>query len=256
MCSPEFHPMRSQRGLSLVELLAGLVVGLMVILAAFGSLVLARSASASIAELAQLQHQGAYALHVIGLQLRQAGAVDAARTEATGLFSFGPTASVGGGVVSGSDGTGAAADSLTVVYAPASVPGDLASSQPAARQYDCTGTRVDGETRVSARFEVNPQGQLMCSGISRRQPLIGNVADFRIAYRVATDRGVQVMSAGAVERARQWSAITAVEICLDLRGDERLPGPDRPREGCTDSDQGRDDRVHMVLRNLYALRTR
>jgi len=58
--------------LSLVELLAGMAVGLLVIATSFSTLLLSRSAAASISDLSQLQQQGSHALHVIGQQLRQA----------------------------------------------------------------------------------------------------------------------------------------------------------------------------------------
>jgi len=248
-----------QCGLSLVELLAGIVVGLLVVLAAFGSLLPSRSASAGVAELSQLQHQGAYALHVMGLQLRQAGAVDASRDEASGFFRFDAEAlaqAAAGAAVSGTDGAAPSMDSVTVGFAPAAGGDGSASTPSAQRHYDCTGMRVDGQKRLIARFEVNPQGQLTCSGLSRKQPLVGQVADFRVSYLVDTAHGMQYMNAGAIVRDNLWGAIRAIEVCLDLYGKELIAGADGAYQGCDEAEPARDNRVHLVLRNSFALRAR
>lgn len=252
MSTLETPPRRRRRecGLGLIELLAGMVVGMAVIVSALGTLLLSREAAASVADLSHLQQQGAYALHVIGLQLRQAGALEALRGEGTGLFEFGPDRAQAAGTafaVFGTDGMGTAPDKVSVAFAAgtwAKAPG----------QFDCSGSGVDGGERVDASFDVDAKGQLNCSG-RRKQPVIQNVADFQVLYRVDTGSGIQIMDAAEVEVLRLWEAVNAVEICLDLRTRSQGPGLQTPYTDCGGNDRRRKGSVHLVFRNVFGLRT-
>ncbi|MDM0072859.1 prepilin-type N-terminal cleavage/methylation domain-containing protein [Variovorax sp. J2P1-59] len=255
MPSPEFRVSGRdrQRGLTLVELLVAMTVGLMVVVAALGALTLSRAASGDVSDLSQLQQQGSYALHVIGTQFRSAGSVDPVQDDATGLFAFGEPAGVGSvnTTVFGVEG-GTAPDSVSVAFAPAST----GTADPRlSAQYDCTGTRMNEGDRVIATFEVSAQGQLRCAGISQKEPVIANVADLQVNYRVETEGRVQIMDADAVEGRKLWSAVTAIEVCLDLQGDERSADFDDLYKACGNTDRRRDGRVHLVFRNVFALRT-
>ncbi|MDM0103936.1 prepilin-type N-terminal cleavage/methylation domain-containing protein [Variovorax sp. J22R24] len=257
MPSPEFRASgrNRQRGLSLVELLVAMTVGLMVVVAAVGALALSRAASSDVSDLSQLQQQGSYALHVIGTQIRHAGSVDPVRDDATGLYAF-VKSPVGVGsanaMVFGADGKGTQPDSVSVAFAPASIgTSDLGPSA----QYDCAGTRVDEADRVVATFEVAAQGQLRCAGESQKQPVIANVADLQIDYRVETEGGIQTMDADEVEGRKLWGAVTAIEVCLDLQGDEIGADLDDLYKACGNADKPRDGRVHLVFRNVFSLRT-
>lgn len=240
---------RRQQGLSLVELLAGLVVGLLVVMAAFGALSLSREASGKVVELSQLQQQGSYALHVIGLQIRQAGAMDAMRNEATGLYAFGnsrPQAAGTDFAVHGTDGKGASADTVSVAFA-------AAAWSAAPGQFDCSGSGVPSHARVDATFETDAKGQLSCTG-RRKQPVIRDVADFQVRYRVATGGGVQVMDARDVEAQALWGAVSAVEVCLDMQGSDKGPDLGLSYRGCSGGDGAGAGRTHLVFRNVFGLR--
>ena len=260
MSTPDAHPglRHRQQGLSLIELLAGMAIGLLVIATAFGALLLARSAAASVSELGQLQQQGSYALHVIGQQLRQAGSLEPVRDETTGLHAFAPDAAGIGdavAVISGTEGADGASDSVSVAATRARWP--AASGSPRIwAQYDCIGANVETENLISATFSLDAKGQLMCRSAKGLQPVIGNVADFQLGYRVDTGSGIQVMDAGAVQRAKLWAAVTAIEVCLDLRGSEISAGAFKDYRGCDDADKPRAGRTHLVFRNLFRLRTR
>ena len=70
------HPvgLPRQRGVSLIELLIGLVIGLLVVVAAMGSLVYTRASSLLIGDSTRLQQEAATAFRIIGGVARQAGA--------------------------------------------------------------------------------------------------------------------------------------------------------------------------------------
>lgn len=230
-------------------MLAGLVVGMLVVVAALGTLLLSREAAGTVADLSQLQQQGTYALHVMGSQFRQAGATEVLRNEATGLHAFGASRAQAAGTdfaVFGVDGRDARPDKVSVAFA-------AAASAKAPGQFDCSGSGVAGGDRVDATFEVDSKGQLSCTG-RRKQPLVRGVADFQVHYRVHTPGGVQIMEAREVEALRRWDAVAAIEICLDLQGDEKSPVPGDTYRGCNGSNRPSNGRTHLVFRNVFGLR--
>ena len=64
-----------QQGFSLVELMVGMVLGLVVMAAAGMALLASRSVAATVSDASHLQQQASYALRVIGLELRQSGSL-------------------------------------------------------------------------------------------------------------------------------------------------------------------------------------
>ena len=64
-----------QRGLSLVELLVGLFLGLLIIGVAMGALMASRAVSATVSDAGQLQQQASHLFRVMGRQIRQAGSL-------------------------------------------------------------------------------------------------------------------------------------------------------------------------------------
>lgn len=240
---------RRERGMSLIELLAGLVVGMLVVMSALGTLLLSREAAGRVADLSQLQQQGAYALHVIGLQFRQAGGIEVRRDNATGLHAFGPSRAQAAGTefaVFGVEGKGAKADKVSVAFAAgtwAKAPG----------QFDCGGSGVLAGERVDATFEVDAKGQLSCTGM-RKQPVIRDVADFQIQYRVDTGSGIRIMDAHEIEALKHWGAVTAIEVCLDLQGVEKGPDLRLAYPGCSGRDRPGNGRTNLVFRNVFGLR--
>jgi type IV pilus assembly protein PilW len=234
---------RRERGFTLTELLVGMTVGLFVILAAIGSAGLSRGVSGSVSDLGQLQQQGSYALHVIGAQVRQAGSSEPILDPASGRHAFDAAPAP----VSGSDGAGPSADSVSVAFAPSSL--DL-------WQRDCVGAQVAKTgAPVRATFSVDG-GQLTCTGVGKPQGVIRDVADFQVGYRVQTGDGMQVMDATAVEQAGLWGQVSAIEVCLDLAGAEKGPDGAAPYKDCQGETRPRNGFTHLVYRNVFAIRAR
>ena len=63
---------RVQRGITLVELLIGIAIGLLVVAIAMGALMVSYGVKGSVSDASNIQQQAAYAMRVIGGQLRQA----------------------------------------------------------------------------------------------------------------------------------------------------------------------------------------
>lgn len=251
----ESRPLRrsAQRGVTLVEILVGLVVGLLVIAAAIGTLILSRNVAGSVSDMTQLQQQGAYALRLIGMQLRQAGSMNLEGSPmAEGSFQYASAApGFGGGtkVVVGTDGDSEAPDTLSF--------GKLvAATLTETQQRDCLGNGPGSGNRLDGVFYVKDD-QLYCKtpANNRNQPLIANVADFQVDYRLGTTSGTRILSAKAVEEGDLWTAVYAVEICLDLQGSENGNPDLGTYRNCQGADVSRNGRLHLVFRNVFNLRT-
>lgn len=65
----------SQKGVTLVELMVGIAIGLLVISVAVGALMVSRNISGTVSDATGIQQQAAYAMRVIGQQVRQAGSL-------------------------------------------------------------------------------------------------------------------------------------------------------------------------------------
>ncbi len=64
-----------QRGVTLIELLVGIVIGLLTVAVAMGALMVSRGVTGTVSDSSMLQQQAAYAFRVIGQQIRQAGSL-------------------------------------------------------------------------------------------------------------------------------------------------------------------------------------
>lgn len=242
---------RQQRGVGLIELMIGMTLGLLVIGAAIGTLVISRATSSSISDISQLQQQGSFALRVIGMQLRQTGSLEPGLDAGTKLYAFGalfPTYGTTNAAVNGIDGAGSAPDTLSIATMASQ---GLAETQ----RVDCRGAAVAAGVRMQAQFKVNSNNALTCTSNGLTEPLIDDVADFQVGYRVSTGTGIRIMNATDVNTGGLWGSVTAVEICLDLQGAETMPDTGTSYLACNGTSTARSGRVHLVFRNVFDFRT-
>lgn len=244
------HATRSRsRGISLIELMVGLTLGLMVILTAIGTLMVSRGASASVSDISQLQQQASYALRVIGQQLRQAGAIEPAMDSATQLFSFATTYTGYGtttAAVRGTDDASGVKLSTSTTRAPL-----LQNTQ----SRNCLGDNVT-KGNIEATFWQDGN-ELKCAPLplaTSGQALIQNVADFQVNYRVLNGANSQVLDANQVEAKALWASVKAVEVCIDMQGSERLPDAGTNYTDCKGVSKPRNGFIHLVYRNVFDLR--
>lgn len=239
-----------QRGVSLIELLVGLSIGLLVIGAAIGTLVMSRGAASATSDISQLQQQGSFALRVIGFQLRQAGAIELVESTSTsGAYGFNDPVEA---MVGGANGAAGASDTLIVRYQPATL---------ATQRRDCLGDSIPASTiTVPATFAVNTKGELVCIGVGKSgaQPVIGNVNDFQVAYRVnigTTDApAFRRLTANQMTSTEHWKRVKAIEVCLDLKGSDPLPDGGGTFTDCQGTDVTLDGNAHLVFRNVFDVR--
>lgn len=298
-----------QRGFSLIELMVGIVVGLLVVAVAGGALMVSRGVSGTVSDASALQQQASYAFRVIGQQLRQSGSLflnldpnNVGNTTSATEVSTSPyalpvaieTKRVGANnsfdphqVSNSLTGTNTVVIAGYRRYQENAYQPTAATPALQSQSRDCMGGPSDdvtnaGFARFQSTFSLSADGSLLCTGTvsATAQPIIGNVASFRLRYLVLGDGGtgnptVRYVNAGADGSGiSNWAQVTGVEVCLVLFGNERMdiPSPtnytdcdgtttvDMSKATATDMSgsaigAARAGRMHMVFRNIYQLRS-
>lgn len=297
---PSPSPMRlasrarhSEQGMTLIELMVGITIGLLAIAVAMGALMASRGASGTITDASQLQQQASYAFRVIGQQVRQAASMQlnlgventapsdpittegaVAFTPDSKLYSSDPLVPPTILAVSGKDAPSTGEYKVSFAYQnyqESTFPGGAQASL----FRDCLGQQPSA-TIIRSQF-VLTGNELQCAGSNNaHQGLIRNVADFQVRYLVQAD--VNAVEAGAptmqsltaTDVAGNWQRVFGVEICLVLYGDEAISMPaDSVYTGCTDADGDgqfdkenmttltgeRKNRMHMAFRSVFQLRS-
>lgn len=237
------EPPTRQRGLSLVEVLVGMAIGLMVTLAAVSSLVFVRLSAATAEDAWRLQQDANTAFRIIGWQLRQAGARPLLAVANTGTVEF-ASGYTGYGVaeaplpVSGSDGGGTAPDVLRT-----SLQNDVGAD---AR--DCLGLApAGGVVNIINQFSL-VDGNLSCTGVSNTASIASGVEDMQVWYGENTPAGFQYST-----QPLAWSAVTAVMVCLRLVG-ERPAQVSTDTTGCNDEVVAADGRLRRSFVRVFQIR--
>lgn len=279
--TPAWISQRSQRGVTLVELMVGITIGLMTIAVAIGSLMVSRGISGTVSDASQLQQQAAYTFRVLGQQLRQAGSLRlnlAAQKQATASIDvadpvafetksldFDPSVNT----LSGKDSPTSSEFKLAVGYR-----NYTEALYPAAAEAslfrNCLGQQDAAKpTLIQSQFALDTTtNELMCAGSDgTRQAIIQNVADFQVRYLVQTDAALglpRIQYVNAATATADWSRVFGVEVCISLYGTENIDMPAgstyKNCDGTTNVDMTtllapRKNRLHMTFRNVYQLRS-
>lgn len=270
---------RRQSGFTLLELMVGITVGLLVVAVAAGALMVSRGVSGTVSDASGIQQQSAYAMRVIGLQLRQAGSLflntnpqsipaSAATAAPVAFETKAPASGSANGFDPAINTLSAASGVLTVGYRRYKEPVYAASTDQALSR-NCIGSpgNNSADQRVESIFQLNGS-ELRCSGNgSSAQPIVQNVANFQVRYllqnnAVANNPTIQYVAADAVG-AGNWSKVQAVEVCLVFYGSERIDMPagstytdcDGTAVDMTTLTGARARRMHIAYRNVFQLRS-
>ena len=248
-----------QRGVSLIELMVGLAIGLLVITVAMSALMVSRGISGSVSDSSSIQQQGAYVLRVIGQQLRQNGSLflnpdptGGASTDVLSAVAFEVRADARSGgnsfeqhntLVGGADTvtTGFRRYRDNVFLADNAANADNTRTPPTLsvtgtdfQARNCVGGPGNAKTdeRVESIFTF-ANGNLLCGGNgTAAQPIAQNVAQFQVTYLTQTTdvTGVKLqykngsdMPAFAADPA--WRQVQGVQVCLVLFGSELIDMP-------------------------------
>jgi len=259
------HPLprsaRRQRGFSLMELLVGLIIGLLVIAVALGAMMTSRTVSGSVSDISQIQQQAAYAFRILGQQIRRTGSLHLEAVSAGALCGSGASGSSSGspydytevclqanagdfdlrGALYGVDNPSSGQYKLTVKAR------NYDQRNSALSQRDCLGELPPDNVLTSQFFldlstdptTGSPSYVFKCaSSHGNVQPVLQNVADFEVRYLLATSTGIHYTNAQTVELNSAWNKVVGVEVCLVLFGTERIdtrgmPPESRSYTGCT-----------------------
>ena len=266
---------RSQRGVTLIELMVGLVIGLLVVAAAMGTMMVSRGISGTVSDASNIQQQAAYAMRTIGLQLRQAGSLrldlnPAGTTEDIALAPVDFEVQSGDfnyaeNTISGIDEPTGAEFKLTTGYR--NYKEALHSeANDASQARDCLGQQ-HSDTLIENNFVLKTAtNELHCAGSDKvAQPIIDKVATFQVRYLVqespAGDPQIKYASASTV--GKNWRQVQAVEVCLVLYGNEPIDLPagssytdcDGTKVDMTKLTGQRARRMHLTFRNIFQLRS-
>lgn len=278
-----------QQGVTLLELMVGLAIGLLVVATAMGALMLSRGISGSVSDASAIQQQGAHTLRVIGQQLRQAGSLylnpdpknsasndplsavvfEIKAKEHDGGNSFDQTDSISGNANSLTTGFRRYADKVFQTDNTDSLD-VLARNCVGAPAYKKNGT-INADERVESIFAFDStKNSLQCGGNgATAQPITQNVAQFQVSYLVQTkaDGSMQYVKGGDMPAAStdpQWRKVQGVQVCLVLYGSELIDMPagssytdcdGKAVDITTLTDTKRKKRMHLLFRNTFQLRS-
>ena len=257
--------LKFQAGLTLIELMIGLAVGLLVVAVATVSLLGSRSVTGAVSDISGIQQQAAYVMRTFGTQLRQAGSLyldlglDAdGKGEITSATAFQLRGNSEQAITEDAEET---PTKYIVQYTGYEEP-TFANAGPISR--NCLGAPgsipAGTTTSIESIFTLNGT-DLRCND----QPIAQNVAAFQVRYLLqGTDQDDPTMlytnSAGVAD----WNRVQGVEVCLVLFGTERIdvPAGGVSYTGCdgnavdiTALTGNRTNRMHYVFRNVFQLRS-
>lgn len=257
----EQKQLKFQAGLTLIELMIGLAVGLLVVAVATVSLLGSRSVTGAVSDISGIQQQAAYVMRTFGTQLRQAGSLyldlgldadgDGEITSATAFQLRGSTDTA----IAENNG------SVTIRFTGYEEP-TFANAGPISRNcLGAPGSIPAGTTAsIESIFTLNGT-DLRCND----QPIAQNVAAFQVRYLLqGTDQDDPTMLYTNREGVADWNRVQGVEVCLVLFGTERIDLPEGASyTGCDGSTAvnittlaaPRTNRMHYVFRNVFQLRS-
>lgn len=268
----------AQRGVTLIELMVGIAIGLLTIAVAMGALMVSRGVSGTVSDASSIQQQGAYAMRVIGLQLRQAGSLRlnlnpgvvtvaepylAPAAFETKAGQFDPTISTG--ILEGKDSPGATEFKLALRYSSYTEPLFVGGTQSQAR--DCLGANPDANL-LESKFRLEGT-ELVCAsaGSIAAQALVQNVATFQVRYllqdNTSTPGSSTLKSVDAAGVGTDWAKVQGVDVCLVLYGTERIDLPTGSNYiDCNGAavdmstlTGARARRMHVTFRNTFQMRS-
>jgi type IV pilus assembly protein PilW len=251
--------LQRQRGLSIIELMVALAIGLLIVAAGLVILVDTRLTSATVVDGSRLQGRADMMLRVLGFHLSQAGAVELADNGAgavvfSGEYTGYDPAVTGSAFMSvhGVDGGTSASDTLRISY------------EDDGTILDCRGNRTttvsgSGASRIDHQFTRSTAGELMCRGASGTTELaIGDgVEDFQVSFRVRNGTGGATSfstHSAATMPAADWPRVAAVTICLQVAGELTSLPANGSVTGCRAQSVAADGRMRRVVWRTYALR--
>ncbi len=279
-----------QSGVTLIELMVGLAIGLLVVAVAMGALMVSRGISGTVSDASGIQQQGAYILRVVSQQLRQTGSLylnpDPAGGTSTDVLSPVAFEIKANAVGSGNSflqeeslsGAGTTVTTAFRRYQDNVFLADNATSTTIGTDFlarNCVDAPGNSSTdqRVESIFTFDStKNELQCGGNgTAAQPIAQNVAQFQVTYMMQTtdaagNTTVQYVKGSDMPAAAtdpKWRRVQGVQVCLVLYGSEPVDMPaGSSYTDCAGTSVNmttltgeRKNRMHLLFRNTYQLRS-
>ena len=269
----------AQRGVTLIELMVGIAIGLLVVAVSMAALMVSRGVSGTVSDASGLQQQAAYALRVIGLQLRQSGSLYLNLNPTSAIAANSSAAPVAFETKAESVNKGNTFDPVTNAILGTASPTTLAvgyrrykepvysSADEQSLARNCLGGPANASTdqRVESVFQLSGS-QLQCQGNgSPPQTLAQNVASFQVRYSLQdnTTLGKPKIQYVTATNVDNWGKVQAVEVCLEIYGNEPVDMPagstyvncNGAAVDMTTLATPRTRRMHLTFRSVYQLRS-
>jgi type IV pilus assembly protein PilW len=250
-----------QTGGTLIEMLIGIAVGLLVVTAAVGTMVVSRVTALSITDQLELQQQANTAMRIMANHLRETNTRELEISTVPGavlqqvIFSPFPVYTGSAMYLRGLARDANGNDSFGLAYADAGPPNQTV---------DCLGNTatpfVVGASVVNTFSVVN--NQLQCQGTTAAgaQPIIDNVERMRVLYafqdQTVTPPTLRYLTQALAPAAWANTDLLAVEICLELAAPTRGIGiPPGQYTDCDGVSRNFDTRMRAIVRQTIRLRT-
>lgn len=277
----------SQHGVTLVELLVGLAIGLLVIAVATGGMLISRGLSGTVSDASSIQQQGSYILRIIGQQLRQAGSLylnpDPLNESATNVLApvvfeikAIPDADGGGNSFEQKDSISGDGESLTIGfmrYEDDAFISNNATNSTIGTDYlarNCLGGPSNTtDKKIESIFSLTGNDLRCAANGESSQPIAQNVAQFEVVYiEQSFGDGTTINYTPGSEMPTdksdpRWRSVQGVQICFVLYGNESINLPEGSlytdcngeKIDMTTLDGNRKNRMHLLFRNTYQLRS-
>lgn len=272
-----------QQGMTLVELMVGIAIGLLVIAVATVAMMASRGITSTVSDATSLQRQAAYAFRLMGQQIKQAGSLElslspsiagvdtsSANSAMTPVAFDPPDPSGAKPPFDRSTSTLAGNDSpvsFTVGYENYTEITTASATDPTSLLRDCLGQNpaiaaggsVAATPVLSSQFQRNAStNELTCTGTGAggAQPIIGNVTDFQVRYITQAPNTTSMQYAATAADVTAWNGVYAVDVCIELTGSEITSTPaGATYKNCSGTDTAYGNRLKMVFHNVYQIRS-
>lgn len=191
----------NQLGLTLVELMIAMTLGLLVLLAISSIYIGSRQTFRLQDDNARLQETGRYALEVMGRSIRQGGFWNMPINPVATATAFVGTP------ITGVNAASPTPDTVTVQY------DGLAGDR------DCEGTVLAANAVIAEAYRLNGSN-LACDGVDADatfQPLVSDIEDVQILYGVDTNINQSADRYTAAPTAADWPRVVSARVCVQAR---------------------------------------
>jgi type IV pilus assembly protein PilW len=232
--------LRSQRGMGLVELMVSIAIALVLLIALAYFYIGSRQVSRTHDDQSRMEESGRNAMEIIGKAVRQAGF----RLDISKQFYINPANGIG--VITGTDGGGAAFNTAGAATAPSDIlvvrhdPTWVtdATNPIKGTELDCLGNSVVSNNEanpttgavlantsvVEYTFSINAANRgLICNNVAGTvgaTVVVDNIERMQITYGLRDATGA-ITAYVAAPAAAQWPIVAAVRVSLLVRGPSR-----------------------------------